>query len=143
MTSVMDRRTFLGVIAGGLLATPLAAEAQPAGKIFRIGVLGLGSSELLRQTLREVGYLEGLNLAIEWRDPEGKTERFGDLASELVRLKVDVIVAINPAATFAAKRSTASIPIVMVTSGSSSRRPPCSPAVPGTLTATGSLTWRF
>jgi hypothetical protein len=69
--------------------------------------------ELLRQGLREAGDVEGLNLAIEWRDAEGKTERFGDLAAELVRLKVDVIVAANPAATFAAKRSTASIPIVM------------------------------
>src|SRR6266566_6507418 len=110
----MERRAFIGVITGGLLAAPLAAEAQQAGKIFRIGILGLGSSELLRQTLREVGYVEGLNLALEWRDPEGKTERFGDLAADLVRLKVDVIVAINPAATFAAKRSTPSIPIVMV-----------------------------
>jgi putative tryptophan/tyrosine transport system substrate-binding protein len=109
----------MGGVAIGLAPIGAAAhaqeyKAQQAGKIFRIGVLGLGSSELLRQTLREVGYLEGLNLAIEWRDPEGKTERFGDLAAELVRLKVDVIVAINPAATFAAKRSTASIPIVMV-----------------------------
>ncbi len=111
---MIDRRVFISSILLGLFAARLAAEAQPAGKIFRIGILGLGSSELLRQTLREVGYVEGLNLAIEWRDPEGKTERFGDLAAELVRLKVDVIVAINPAATFAAKRSTASIPIVMV-----------------------------
>ena len=110
----MERRTFLGVVAGGLLAAPLAAEAQQAGKVFRVGVLGVGSPELLRQSLREVGYVEGVNLAIEWRDAEGKTERFGDLAAELVRLKVDVIVAANPAATFAAKRSTASIPIVMV-----------------------------
>jgi putative ABC transport system substrate-binding protein len=68
----------------------------------------------LRQILREIGYVEGLNLAIEWCDAEGKTERFGDLAAELVRLKVDVIVAGIPAATFAAKRSTESIPIVMV-----------------------------
>jgi len=110
----VNRRAFIGTLGLGLLAAPLAAGAQPAGKIFRIGILGLGSSELLRQTLREVGYVEGLNLALEWRDPEGKTERFGDLAADLVRLKVDVIVAINPAATFAAKRSTPSIPIVMV-----------------------------
>ena len=61
-----------------------------------------------------MGYAEGLNLAIEWRDAEGKAERFGDLAAELVRLKVDLIVAANPAATFAAKNATASIPIVMV-----------------------------
>jgi putative tryptophan/tyrosine transport system substrate-binding protein len=110
----MDRREFVGSLAGGIVAAPLTAEAQQAGKMFRIGVLGVGSPELLRQSLREVGYVEGLNLAIEWRDAEGKPERFDDLAAELVRLKVDVIVAANPAATFAAKRSTASIPIVMV-----------------------------
>jgi putative ABC transport system substrate-binding protein len=109
---MITRRVFVGSLAGGLLATPLAA--QQAGKVFRIGLLGVGSPELLRQSLREVGYVEGLNLTIEWRDAEGKTERFGDLAAELVRLKVDVIVAANPAASFAAKRSTASIPIVMV-----------------------------
>jgi len=101
-------------VALTLLAAPFAAEAQPAGKMFRIGALGVSSPELLRQSLRDLGYVEGLNLAIEWRDAEGKTERFGDLAAELVRLKVDVIVASNPAATFAAKRSTATIPIVMV-----------------------------
>ena len=110
----MDRRAFIGTVAGGLLAAPLAAEAQQAGKVFRVGVLWVGSPELLRQSLREVGYVEGVNLAIEWRDAEGKPERFGDLAAELVRLKVDVIVAANPAATFAPKRSTESIPIVMV-----------------------------
>jgi ABC-type uncharacterized transport system substrate-binding protein len=118
---MIDRRlTLVVVVALTLLAAPLAAEAQPPGKVFRIGVLspspstGPGVPELLRQGLREVGYVEGLNLAIEWRDAEGKTERFDDLAAELVRLKVDVIVAIVPAATLAAKRSTASIPIVMV-----------------------------
>ena len=110
----MNRRAFLAGTGAVLLATPLAAQAQPAGKVFRIGALGVGSPELLRQSLREVGYVEGVNLAIEWRDAEGKPERFGDLAAELVRLKVDVIVAANPAATFAAKKSTASIPIVMV-----------------------------
>jgi putative ABC transport system substrate-binding protein len=100
----------------GLLATPLAASAQQAGKVFRIGVLypGAGAPELLRQSLRELGYVEGQNLAIEWRDAEGKTERFSALAAELVRLKVDVIVATVPGATFAATRATSSIPIVMV-----------------------------
>ena len=110
----MDRRAFIAGTGAVLLPAPLAAEAQQAGKVFRIGVLGVGPAGLLRQSLREVGYVEGLNLAIEWRDAEGKTERFGDLAAELVRLKVDVLVAANPAATLAAKRSTASIPIVMV-----------------------------
>jgi len=117
---MMERRTFMGLVSGGLLAAPLAAEAQQAGKVWRIGVLSpvpstrTGSPALLRQTLSELGYVEGLNLAIEWRDAEGKTERFDDLAAELVRLKVDVIVATVPGATLAAKRSTASIPIVMV-----------------------------
>jgi putative ABC transport system substrate-binding protein len=109
----LNRRAFIAT-ATAILVAPLAAEAQPAGKMFRIGVLGIDSRELLRQSLRDVGYVEGRNLAIEWRDAEGKPERFGDLAAELVRLKVDVIVAANPAATFAVKRSTASIPIVMM-----------------------------
>jgi putative ABC transport system substrate-binding protein len=111
--AAVNRRAFIAT-ATAILVAPLAVEAQQAGKMFRIGVLGVGSPELLRQSLREVGYVEGLNLAIEWRDAGGETERFGDLAAELVRLKVDVIVAAHPAATFAAKRSTASIPIVMV-----------------------------
>jgi len=117
---VITRRAFVGTLAGGLLAAPLATEAQQGGKVFRIGVLspppstGIRTPELPRQNLRELGYVEGLNLAIEWRDAEGKNERLDALAAELVRLKVDVIVASFPAATFAAKRSTASIPIVMV-----------------------------
>ena len=111
---MIDRRTFLAGTGAGLLVTSLAAEAQQAGKVFRVGSLGTGTPELLRQSLREAGYVEGRNLAIEWRDAEGKTERFDALAADLVRLKVDVIVASNPAATFAAKRATASIPIVMV-----------------------------
>jgi putative ABC transport system substrate-binding protein len=103
------------ILTLGFTLAPLAAEAQREGKVFRIGVLsGSGFSVTLRQSLRDLGYVEGLNLAIEWRDAEGKAERFDDLAAELVRLKVDVIIATVPAATFAAKRSTASIPIIMV-----------------------------
>ncbi len=109
----MNRRAFIATVTA-ILVAPLAADAQQAGKMFRIGALGFGSSELVRQSLREVGYVEGLNLAIEWRDAGAKTEQLDALAAELVRLKVDVIVAAHPAATFAAKRSTASIPIVMV-----------------------------
>ncbi len=103
-----------------LLATPLVAKAQQAGKVWRIGVLSPGpstgpfSSALLQQSLRELGYVEGVNLAVEWRNAEGKMERFDALAADLVRLRVDVIVAMVPGATLAAKRSTASIPIVMV-----------------------------
>ena len=109
----MDRRHFLLTSLASALAAPLAARAQRAGKVYRIGVLGT-VFEPLRQSLREAGFSEGLNLAIEWRDAEGKAERFDDLAAELVRLSVDVIVATVPAAALAAKRSTASIPIVMV-----------------------------
>jgi putative tryptophan/tyrosine transport system substrate-binding protein len=110
----MPRRAFLATVAGGLLGVPLAAGAQQTGKLVRIGSLGTGTPDALRQSLREAGYVEGPNLVLEWRDAGGKPERFDDLAAELVRLKVDVIVAANPAATLAAKRVTASIPIVMV-----------------------------
>jgi ABC transporter substrate binding protein len=110
----MDRRAFITVVGGSILASPLAGQAQQVGKAFRIGVLGVGEPQLLRQSLRDAGYVEGQNLTIEWRNPEGKPERFVDLAAELVRLKVDVLVAPNPAATIAAKKATASIPIVML-----------------------------
>ena len=114
----MDRRAFVRTSVLSLLAAPLAAEAQSVGRVFRIGVLaagtGGGSTKIFRQSLSELGYVDGRNLAIEWREAEGKPERFADLATELVRLKVDAIVAMAPAATFAAKRATAVIPIVMV-----------------------------
>ena len=100
-----------------MLFAPRAGGAQQAAKKFRLGVLGASDRErpeLLRQGLRDFGYVEGVNIAIESRDAEGNVERFPDLAADLVRLKVDVIVAANPASTFAAKRATASIPIVMV-----------------------------
>jgi putative tryptophan/tyrosine transport system substrate-binding protein len=110
----MDRRGFIATLSGSIVTTLLVAEAQQAGKAYRIGVLGVGEPQLLRESLRDAGYVEGQNLIIEWRNPEGKSERFVDLAAELVRLKVDVLVAPNPAATLAAKKATASIPIVML-----------------------------
>ena len=112
------RRTVLA--AASLLAAPLAADAQPARKIFRIGVLTTGVSgaqgapDLLRQNLRELGYVEGVNLSVEVRDPGGRVEQFDDFATELVRLGVDAIVAVVPAATIAARKATSTIPIVMV-----------------------------
>ena len=111
--SVTSRRAFLGTVIGGLLAAPLVAGAQPV-KINRIGVLTDGSTEPLRQSLRELGYVEGQNVAIEVRETEGKPERLDELAFELARLKVDVIVATYPAAVFSARRASATIPIVMV-----------------------------
>ncbi len=117
----MDRRAFLGTLAGSLLATPLAAEAQQqAGRVYRIGFLRyLGCAEPaqfteLRQGLRELGYTEGHNLAIECRGAPGNVERLPDLAAELVRLNVDVIVTEGTPPTLAAKQATRTIPIVMV-----------------------------
>ena len=102
---------------GLILSTPLAAGAQPA-RVPRIGVLSPGSpgpSPLLdafRQGLRELGYGEGQNIAIEYRFDEAKPGRLADLAAELVRLKVDVILTINTPASLAAKNATKTIPIV-------------------------------
>jgi len=123
----MDRRTFLGTLAGGLLAAPLAAEAQQAAKMYRIGVLSdrrspvAGESsrsgdfaDVFRRSMSDFGYVEGRDLGIEWRNAEGRSSRLDSLASELARLKVDVIVATYPAAVFSAKRATTTIPIVMV-----------------------------
>src|SRR5215470_13056594 len=95
----VKRRTFMAMMAGGLLAAPLAAEAQQAAKVARIGLLSLNLvpnrhlGEAFRQGLRDLGYVEGRNVAIEYRDAEGKLERLPALAAELVALKVDVIVA--------------------------------------------------
>src|SRR5260370_15333133 len=114
----LEGGTLLGVIAGGLLAAPLAAEAQPAGRVYRIGVLSPGTAppgplEALRQGLRELGYNEGRNIAVEWRFAGAADEHLRDLAEELVRLKVDVIVSINTTASLAAKRATQTTPIVI------------------------------
>jgi putative ABC transport system substrate-binding protein len=120
----VDRRTFLAVLTGGVLAAPLAVEAQQAGKLWRIGllevlpevanVINLGS---FRNGLRELGYIEDQNFTIEYRSADGKGERFPGLASELVRLKVDMIVTRGTLAALAAKRATGTIPIVMASSG--------------------------
>ena len=116
----MDRRVFLGTLAGGLLAAPLAAGAQTAGKVPRIGYLSSGSAttsrlvEGFQQGLRELGWVEGQNVVIDYRFSEGRFDRLPDLAAELVRLKVDVIVAAPTPPAVAAKNATGTIPIVMV-----------------------------
>jgi ABC-type uncharacterized transport system substrate-binding protein len=116
----MDRRTFLG-LAGGLLATPVAAQAQQAGRVYRIGYLSTGSAtaspralEAFQQGLRELGWIEGENIVIEYRFADGRFDRLPDLAAELVRLRADVITAAPAPATVAAKNATATIPIVMM-----------------------------
>jgi putative ABC transport system substrate-binding protein len=120
----MERRTFIGVIAGGLLAAPLAAEAQQAAKVPRIGFLGNSTAALeanlvgpFREGLRELGYVEGRNILIEYRWAEGKYERFPALIAELIVLKVEVIVTAGTPASLAVKKATTSIPLVMVAVG--------------------------
>jgi putative ABC transport system substrate-binding protein len=120
----MDRRTFVCSVAGGLLVTPLAARAQQAGKVYRIGILeaipasqNAANLDALRKGLREMGYVEGRNLIIEYRSADGRAERFPDLTSELVRLKVDLIVTRGTPAARAAKNATETIPVVMATMG--------------------------
>ncbi len=115
---MITRRTFIGTVAGGLLAAPLATEAQPA-QTMSIGWLSPGSTvthgpflEAFRQALRDLGYVEGPNLAIESRWAEGKLERLPTLAAELVGLKVNIIVAAGGPAVRAVKHATATVPIV-------------------------------
>jgi putative ABC transport system substrate-binding protein len=114
----VDRRSFIGTVTIGLLAAPLATEAQQAAKTARIGYLGpnLATGPHLRaaflQGLRDLGYVEGRNLVMEYRDAEGKFERFPVLAAELVALKVDVIVAPGTPQALAAKQATRTLPIV-------------------------------
>jgi putative ABC transport system substrate-binding protein len=116
----MDRRTFIGRVAGGLLGAPLAARAQQVGKVYRIGILetipasrNAANLDALRKGLRDLGYVEGRNLVIEYRSADGRAERFPDLASELVRLKVDLIVTRGTPAAKAAKNATGTVPVVM------------------------------
>ena len=99
-----------------LFALSFPAEAQQAGKVYRIGFLSSGPAipRAFRQGLQEMGYVEGKNLVIEYRWGQGKYERLPDLAAELVRLKVDIIVASGFTAIRSAKRATSKIPIVMV-----------------------------
>jgi len=103
----------------GFFVTPLAGEAQQSKKVYRIGFLSAGSSlptpnvEAFQQSLRALGYVEGQNLAIEYRYAENHLERLPDLAAELVRLPVDLIVTSGTPATRAAKHATTTIPIVM------------------------------
>jgi len=118
----MERRRFIEVIAGGLLAVPPAASGQQTGKVYRVGYLSPGSSsdparqrrfEAFRQGLRELGYVEGQNVAIEPRWADGNYDRYPALAAELVRLKVDVIVAVGGGASQVVQQATRTIPIVM------------------------------
>jgi len=118
----IGRLGFIVMVAVGILAAPLEADAQQPAKVPRIGMLlnlspehpeGRPLVDVFRQALRELGYVEGRNIVIEYRWAEGRIERFPALAAELVRLKVDLIVAVNTPAARAAKQATTTIPIVV------------------------------
>jgi putative ABC transport system substrate-binding protein len=116
----VNRRAFVTGL-GAVLAAPLAAEAQQPEKVYRIGYLGNASAlaeadrvDSLREGLRDVGYVEGKNIVIEPRWAEGRNERLPELAAELVRLNVDVLVTAGTPGALAAKQATTTVPIVMV-----------------------------
>jgi len=108
----------MGVLTGGLLAVPLAAEVRSAGKVWRVGYLApepaspFGGIDEFRQWLQELGYVEGRTITIESRFIRGQEDRGEALAIELVRLGVDIIVARTTVAALAAKQATRTIPIV-------------------------------
>ena len=118
----MHRRTFLCGLTLGALAAPLAADAQQTGKVPRIGFLSLTSPsdrpfllDAFRQRLRELGWVEGQNIVIDYRYAEDRVDRLPDLAAELVRLKVDLIIAsAGTQVATAAKNATETIPIPIV-----------------------------
>ena len=117
----MERRAFIGAVAGGLLAAPLAAGAQ-TGKVARIGWLALTEvpnapgRSAFRNGLRELGWIEGQNLVIELRSAGGKRDLLNGLAAELVRLNVDVLVGAATPETQALMQATKAIPIVFAAS---------------------------
>ena len=120
---MMTRRTFLCGLTLGTLAAPLAAEAQRAGNVPRIAFLTTTSpensptTEAFRRGLRDLGYVEGQNITVEYRWGRGSAERFPEFVAEVVRLKVDLIVAANDAAGSAAQKATKTIPIVVALMG--------------------------
>ena len=116
---MIDRRTFLSTLTGGLLVAPLAAEGQQAGKVYRIGFLRAGQPpesylDGFQQGLRERGYVYGQNVVVEFRATDGSVDPLPRLTEELLRLKVDVFLASAAPAAVAVRRATTSVPIVFV-----------------------------
>jgi putative ABC transport system substrate-binding protein len=119
----MKRREFITLL-GGATAWPLVSSAQQGRKVYRIGILetipaaqNAANLDALRKGLQKLGYVEGQNLVIEYRSAEGHAERFPDMASELIRLKVDLIVTRGTPAVQAAKNAAGEIPVVMAAMG--------------------------
>ena len=115
----MKRRAFITLL-GGAAAWPLAAQAQRPGKSARLGYLSTGNPRstaffrAFEERLRDLGYIEGQNIVVEYREAEGNVDRLPDLAADLVHLDVNVIVTATAPATRAAMRATTTIPILMV-----------------------------
>jgi len=116
----MDRRAFIGSLAGGLLAAPLAAQAQQSKSMARLGFLGSSSAErdkrrveAFHQGLQELGWVDGRNISVEQRFAAGQFDKLPALAAELVRVNPDVLVVAGAPAAHAAKTVTRAIPIVM------------------------------
>ena len=135
----MRRREFITILGGAATAWPLAARAQRPAKLTSIGFLGATTpsaqsqwTDAFVQRLRELGWIEGRNVAIEYRWMEGRNERAADIAAEFVQLKVDVIVVQGTAAIVAAKQATPVIPIVFAVAGD-----PVGSGVVASLGATG------
>jgi putative ABC transport system substrate-binding protein len=120
----MKRRDFIALLGGAAAAWPLGARAQRAAKTARIGFLGADTQsgvesrlERFRAGLRDLGYVEGDNVLIDFRWAEGNYARLAEFAGELVRLKVDLLVTYGTPGTLAAKQATTAVPIVMIVSG--------------------------
>jgi putative ABC transport system substrate-binding protein len=120
---MITRRAFMALVSGGLVAAPLAAGAHQAGRVYRIGLLEYSAPDAARQAwgiafrqrMRGLGYMEGQNVTFEPRWAPDDNDRLSKLAAELVGLKMDVIVTAASTSALAAKRATATIPIVMAT----------------------------
>jgi putative tryptophan/tyrosine transport system substrate-binding protein len=111
----MQRRGFITLLGGTVAAWPFAARAQQAAVIPRIGIIDDAPMwNAFRQGLRDLGYLEGQNIAIEYRTAEGKPDRLAAAVAELVRVPVAVIITFGTPPTAAAKQATTTIPIVMI-----------------------------
>src|SRR6516225_8155573 len=124
MIARLKRREFILLLGGAAAAWPVAARAQQAGKVPTVGYLGANTRSVDSQRqpafverLRELGWIEGRTIAIEYRWAEGRSERFAEIAAEFVRLKVDVIVTSGTPPVLAAKQATSVIPIVFAAAG--------------------------
>src|SRR5215468_12265592 len=120
--SAIKRRDFITLLGGAMVSWPLAARAQQPGKIPRIGIIDDSLHwNAFRHGLRDLGYLEGQNIAFDYAYGDGVPERLAEAAAQLVRRPVDVIATYGTAASFAAKQATTTIPIIIISVGDAVR----------------------